>query len=415
MNNIGIKRIIENESIDILMQVILSPHEDFAVGIEAFARGIDPNNNKLVNPNELFEQAKEEELTVELDKLCVKKALQEFTQIYIKNKSTILFINITDSFISYSIKYDYLIECADKYGIPYQNIAIDLSNFDLYSVEEVEMFIDKYRAKGFYMSIDDIGQDYFNLDKLLLVNPDIIKINNFLLNKLPSKQYKNYLLKFISIIAHEMGMVVVAKGIENEKDLESSVQVGAQFVQGFFISKPSKLSYEEIDGIINSFKNKEKVKKYFCRKESNSNRSVITKLINFIDKIKGKIDGFCLGCEDETFKKIFNEYSFIENCWILDMNGIQISDSYINKENFLTRNSSIFNISKKNMDYSKKDIYDRLVNTILDVWVTKPFHSLLTNNICLGVSKYIVDSKGKTFILCLNVNRDMFSRDAGNI
>lgn len=410
-NNISILDIIKNESVDMLMQVILSPQEDFAVGVEALARGIDPNTNKSINPNELFEQAKKYGLSIDLDKICVKKALQEFTHIYQKNKNTLLFINIEHSFISYLITSDYLIECANYYNIPYDNIVIDISNFDICSVSEMEAFIEKYRAKGFYMSIDDIGKDYCNLDKIILINPDIIKINYLLLKRLESEQYRKSLPKFISKIAHEMGIVVVAKGIENDDDFIHSVELGAQFVQGYFISKPIKLSSSKIDDIILNTKKKDNLKEYFFKEQTDSTRNTVTKLINFMDKVQQEIDGVVLGHEEEYVERIFNEYFYIENCWILDMNGIQISDAYINKDNFSTRNSSIFNISKKNMDFSKREIYLRLVNTILDIWVTKPFNSLLTNNVCLGVSKYIIDSKGNKYILCLNINRNRFVRE----
>ncbi|GKX29506.1 histidine kinase [Vallitalea longa] len=407
--NINITDIIERESVEMLLQVILSPHEDFAVGIEALARGIDPITNVSINPNELFEQAKIYGLSVELDKLCIKKAIKEFTYIYNKNKSTLLFINIEDTFISYSINYNYLIECADQYNIPYENIAIDLSNFNPNSLKQVETFIDKYRKKGFYMSIDDIGQDYFNLDKLLLINPDIIKINTSLLQNLESELYRDNLLKFISVVAHEMGMVVVAKGIETDSQLTYFIESGAQFVQGYYIARPSKLSSIEIDKIINDFKNRDDITKYHNKNKVGSNRNTMTKIINFMDRIKGQIDGVKIGNEENSITKIFKEYSFVENCWILDMDGLQVSDALINKENFRTRNSSIFNISKRNMDFSEKEIYERLVNNILDVWITKPFHSLLTNNICIGVSKYIVDSNGVQYILCLNININRFN------
>lgn len=410
--NINIADIIERESVEIVLQVILSPHEDFAVGIEALARGIDPATNVSIKPNELFQQAKISGLSIELDKLCIKKAIQEFTYIYNENKSTLLFINIEDTFISYSITYNYLIECADQYNIPYENIAIDLSNFDLDSLKQVETFIHKYRKKGFYMSIDDIGKDYFNLDKLLLINPDIIKINTCLLQNLESESYRNNLLKFISVVAHEMGMVVVAKGIETDSQLTFFIESGAQFVQGYYIARPSKLSSIQIDEIINDFKNRDDITRYHNKNKVDNNRSTMTKIIHFMDRIKEQMDGVTLGNEENIITRIFSEYSFVENCWILDMDGLQVSDALINKENFSTRNSSIFNISKRNMDFSEKEIYESLVNNILDVWITKPFHSLLTNNVCIGVSKYIIDSKGIQYIVCLNINIKRFKFDA---
>ncbi len=66
--------IIKNESVQMLMQIVLSPHEDFAVGFEALARGIDPSTGESIEPTVLFELAKEYGLCVEVDKLCVKKA-----------------------------------------------------------------------------------------------------------------------------------------------------------------------------------------------------------------------------------------------------------------------------------------------------------------------------------------------------
>lgn len=411
-NQISILDIIKNESIHMLMQIVLSPHEDFAVGFEALARGIDPNTGESIPPNVLFEQAKKYGLCIELDKICVKKALMEFAHIYQHNKNALLFINIECSFIEYLNESGYLISWADHYEIPYENIVIDLSNFDVQSIRVVEAFIKKYRSLGFYMSIDDIGKDYFNLDKLILINPDIIKINYLLLNRIESSQYRKYLPRFLSSIAHEMGMVVVAKGVETTEDFREAIKTGAQFVQGYYLSKPSKLSADAIDRIIKEFKEREQIKQYFEEKEEDSKRNTLAKIIHFMDKIKEEIDGFYIGSEGENFRQIFKEYGFVENCFILNKEGIQVSDAYINKENFDARNLSIFNITKKNMDFSSKELYISLTNTILDVWITKPFHSLLTNNVCIGVSKYIVDSEGEQYILCLNINRSRFKKEA---
>ena len=407
--NFNIENIIEQESVEILLQVILSPCEDFAVGIEALARGFDPVTKEEIKPTDLFAEAKRCGCSIELDKVCIKKAIQEFTYIYDKNKSTLLFINIEDTFISYSINNNYLINCADRYNIPYENIAIDLSNFRINSLKQVETFIDKHRKKGFYMSVDDIGKDYFNLDKLLLINPDIVKINTSILQNMESELYRNNLLKFISVVAHEMGMVVVAKGIETESQLTYFIESGAQFVQGYYIARPRKLSSKEIDEIAYNFKKRDDMTKYYNRNKICNNRNTMTKIINFMEKIKDEINGVIIGDEELIITKVFREYSFIENCWILDMKGRQISNAFINKENFRTRNSSIFNISRRNMDFSNKEIYENLINNILDVWITKPFYSILTNNLCIGVSKYIADSKGDQYILCINVNINRFN------
>lgn len=410
-NTISIADIINRKSIDMLFQVILSPHEDFAVGVEALVRGIDPDTGQYINPYKLFEEAEKHQLSIELDKMCIEKAFQEFAHIYDKNNNTLLFINIQHSFILFLNESNFLFECANNYNLPYGNIVIDINNFDMSLIKEIEDFIEKYRSKGFYISIDDIGKDYSNLDKIILINPDIIKINNLLLKKIQSKQYRKLLTKYVTRIAHDMGIVVVAKGVESDEDFIESLKIGAQFIQGYLISKPRKLSIDRINDIIHNFKEKDNLRNYLHKEKQKSSRDTITKLISFMDEVKSELQGIVLGQEDEKFKEIFNKYAYIENCWVLNEKGIQISDAYINNENFSTRNSSIFNITKKNMDFSNREIYLRLNNTILDIWITKPFISLLTNNVCLSVSKYIYDSKGNKYILCLNINRNRFIQE----
>lgn len=399
------------------MQVILSPYEEFAVGVEALVRGVDLNNNETIPPNILFEKARDEGLVVELDKLCVKKAIEAFVPIYNNNKSTLLFINIENTFINYCIETDYLLKCIKDHDISFENIVIDISNFDMYSIDQIEQFIDKYRQRGFYISIDDIGGDYFNLDKIVLVNPDIIKINNVILKKLKNKYYKKNLPNLISSIAHEMGIIVIAKGIEETDEFISSIELGAQFIQGYIISKPKRLSNNNIKQIIDDFKENTELNTYFERKkilnqrENINRRQAIAKLISFMEKIREDINKTNESNINETVKNIFNKHQYIENGWVLDKDGIQISDAMINKEIYATRNLSIFHIYKKGMDFSNKDIFCKLKDTILDVWVTEPYISLLTNNICVGASVYIKNEHDEKNILCLNINYNNFIKE----
>ncbi len=56
--------------------------------------------------------------------------------------------------------------------------------------------------------------------------------------------------------------------------------------------------------------------------------------------------------------------------------------------------------------FTSKELYRQLTDTILDVWVTKPYKSILTNNMCVGGSTYI-ENLNKDYILCMNVNYDL--------
>ncbi len=103
---------------------------------------------------------------------------------------------------------------------------------------------------------------------------------------------------------------------------------------------------------------------------------------------------------------VFESYPFIENTWLLDAKGHQVYDSFINHQDFNVKNSPIFHIYKNGSDFTSKELYRQLTDTILDVWVTKPYKSILTNNMCVGGSTYI-ENLNKDYILCMNVNYDL--------
>lgn len=90
------------------------------------------------------------------------------------------------------------------------------------------------------MCIDDIGSDYNNIDKLLYLSPDIVKIDFRALRKLENKTYAENMIKTLKFITETLGIIVVAKGIEDEEDVSFALKNGAQFMQGYYIYSASR-------------------------------------------------------------------------------------------------------------------------------------------------------------------------------
>ncbi|MBN2221963.1 MAG: EAL domain-containing protein, partial [Vallitaleaceae bacterium] len=187
-----IKRIIEQKSIKILFQPILSPLEPLQLNIECFLRGVDTDTGETIMPLCLIEEAKAKDLVLELDKVVVELAFERFKPICDAYPRAFLNININTSIFTKDKKSTFIIDAAKQIGIPTSHVIIDLGFTDIEpeSSELVLDFIRVHRDAGFCISLDDIGRDYSNLDKVLLFNPDIIKINHCLIEKLGNSSYR---------------------------------------------------------------------------------------------------------------------------------------------------------------------------------------------------------------------------------
>jgi EAL domain-containing protein (putative c-di-GMP-specific phosphodiesterase class I) len=403
--SLKIKRIIENRSVQILMQAILSPLKDLSVGMEALARGIDLDTGEVIGAGVLIEEARDRGLLIDLEKLLIEKAIESYAPFYKIKSELLLFVNVDAELLEYCINHDFIIDKMDELNIPYGNIVFDLNGIDFSTRDLAKNFISKYRNLGFAICIDDLGRDYSNLDKIIMMNPDIIKINASRLNSLADGDYKKNVIGFLNHIAQKMGMVVVAKGIEDKASWIQAVKNGAQFIQGYYVAKPMEISPNDLNQWMDDLYDKIQIEDYLDQDHIEQDRVIMGKLARMTERLGKEITPEILS-EFETHQMdYFDRYPMIETIWFVDENGIQTGPAYNNSDRYKIRHGSIFHTYKAGSDFSKSDIYRQIWDTILTVWLTEPFVSMMTNNVCIGASSYVANSK---YIVCMNINYEAF-------
>lgn len=380
-----IKRVIETESVEINMQIVISPNSDYATAVEAFSRGVNASGN-TIPPLKLIYEASKHKLLYDLEALMLKKTFEAFKPIYLDNPNTLIFINIDAEFMEICLESDLIDRMVSKYGIPVSNIFFDIISFDFGRLKIIKEFVDLYRKKGYYICIDDIGKDYQNIDKILYLGPDAVKLNIRPVRELENQVYVEGMLKVLKGVAETLGIIIVAKGIEDESDITYALHSGAQFMQGYFISKPTDLKPDMFKTLKQQYRSL--MAEHVVQEESRLEltRNMTSKAFSKIKEVKaviaeqinreGKIDE----------KSIFNAFGMIENLWILDEKGIQFGETHVNSEQYKTKNISMFQVFQHGSDFSTKEMFTQLENGILDVWVTSPHQSVLTQNICIGAS-----------------------------
>jgi EAL domain-containing protein (putative c-di-GMP-specific phosphodiesterase class I) len=97
--------------------------------------------------------------------------------------------------------------------------------------------LDHYRSLGWRVALDDAGAGWSSLSLLAAVRPDVVKLDKALVQELPDDGARTVLRAVIDL-AHQLGAVVVAEGIETERLAEEVTALGADLGQGWVFGRP---------------------------------------------------------------------------------------------------------------------------------------------------------------------------------
>ena len=104
--------------------------------------------------------------------------------------------------------------------------------------------LDRLRAKGVKISIDDFGMGYSSLSYLKRLPADALKIDKSFIKGLGEDVEDTAIVRMVIELAHTLGMEVIAEGVEGWGQAALLEEMGCDFAQGYYFSKP--LSPEEV-------------------------------------------------------------------------------------------------------------------------------------------------------------------------
>src|SRR3712207_4507527 len=109
--------------------------------------------------------------------------------------------------------------------------------------------LEHYRSLGWRVALDDVGAGWSSLSLLASVRPDVVKLDKGLVQELPDDGART-VLKAVTDLAHQLGAVVVAEGIETEQLAEEVTALGADLGQGWLFGRPVRPEppVEEMEG-----------------------------------------------------------------------------------------------------------------------------------------------------------------------
>ena len=241
------------DKLDYAFQPIIYAQSGKLYAVEALLRNVQDIPN-ITTIDDLFDLVFSNDYLYEFDLLLREKAIKKFANINIPNLK--LFYNL-DNRIIYNKNYSSgnTQKILTKYNLSKDKIIFELSEKGT-SIEQnaLSTMLQRYKQSGYSIAIDDFGIGVSGLKLLYFSEANIIKIDRFFISNIDQDSKKKLFCSSIIDMAHIMGMQVIAEGVETEKEFFTCKDIGADFIQGFLVQKPTK-NINEIKPIYNDISN----------------------------------------------------------------------------------------------------------------------------------------------------------------
>lgn len=216
--------------------------EEF-IGSEALIRYIN-QAGEIIAPNNFIPILEEARLIKMLDLYVFEEVCKQIN-IWKERKMRVkpVSINLSRSTLSYHFLADQLLALITKH-----NIDISLLELEVTETAEVDnqlvfsQALEKLKEYGFSISIDDFGVRNASLSLFTTINFDILKLDRSLVKTLAQNQKARILIHSLAVICSDLGIKLIAEGVETLEQLDILKELRCNEVQGYLFSKPLPLN-----------------------------------------------------------------------------------------------------------------------------------------------------------------------------
>lgn len=248
------ERLIEH--LDHAFQPITNPYTGMVYGFELLLRGVEKQGFHSID--QFFDHAYENQTLYTIDLLLRKKAFQRFAKVmdHLKDQgcrfseSIKLFYNL-DSRVLEMPEYrtGNTLQILRETQIDQNNICFEISEkHQIKSYSALRSTLLVYKQQGYCVALDDFGTGFSGFELMFYSEPHVIKIDKHYITGISKDPKRKLYASHIVKMAHIEGAIVIAEGIETLEDLQTAQLIGCDFVQGYFIAKPTtaidKIAYK---------------------------------------------------------------------------------------------------------------------------------------------------------------------------
>lgn len=212
------------------------------VGISGFEALVRWHSSELgfVMPMSFIEAAEDSGLIIPIGKWVLETAcefVRELNEIYSTNYE--IAVNISAIQIFQEDFVSSVMDILEKTGFPAKLLELEITESAfLNSIGPTVKKLEKLQEAGIKIALDDFGTGYSSLSYLRELPISTLKIDKSFIKSIFESHKNRSLTSTIIKMGHDLGMELVAEGVETEKELIYLTELNCDKIQGYYISKP---------------------------------------------------------------------------------------------------------------------------------------------------------------------------------
>lgn len=245
---------IEEKQFQMYLQPKYSISQNKIVGAEALVRWIHPKRG-MVYPNEFIPVIEENGFIKMVDYYIWEEASR-----FIRKCAD---LGITDCPVSVNVSRHHLKETEfirvlmddiKRYQIDKSLLELEIT--ETANDEQIGQMAMRLKLDGFTLLMDDFGSGYSSLNVLLETPFDVIKLDKKFMDNMMASDKGKLILEHMVSMAHELGLGLLAEGVETKEQVDVLGKIGCDNVQGYYFARP--MPQEEFFELLKEDRGKEK-------------------------------------------------------------------------------------------------------------------------------------------------------------
>ncbi|MGS2723974.1 bifunctional diguanylate cyclase/phosphodiesterase [Porticoccus sp. GXU_MW_L64] len=206
--------------------------------VEALIRWIHPEHG-FVGPDQFIPAAEQSGLITELTEWVIDRAIQQSKSWQQQGISLKVAVNISAADLLSGDLTRVVPERLQAHRVEPDRLVLEVTESAVVEdPEKAVALLNRLRAQGVGLSVDDYGTGYSSLAQLKQLPVHELKIDREFISDIATNSSDALIVQSTINLGHRMGMTVTAEGIEDAESLKMLERFNCDFAQGYFISKP---------------------------------------------------------------------------------------------------------------------------------------------------------------------------------
>lgn len=226
-------------------QPVIDLRRNRVAGFEALIRW-QPPGQRMIFPDQFIPIAEESELIVDLGDFMIREACRQLAAW--QRRDIHVAVNVSMRQLRSGTLISTIQDALRRSGVPAECLKLEITESTMMeNVEDTAEQLREIKKLGLGISVDDFGTGFSSMGHLKMLPVDEMKIDRSFVFDVATNQHSQKIVNSIVRLAHELQLVVVAEGVEDEHALAYLRSIDCDLAQGYFFGKPKPAEAAPVD------------------------------------------------------------------------------------------------------------------------------------------------------------------------